>query len=121
MNLTEYPLATIPICPAVILTDFDRTLTYLYKDTQLLLELADKMIAYYGKFTVVPEALMAGDIDGYHVWHALHTHTEERLPADKASTVNHGADELVAEFERIIIERVGLFDGVAETIRELGK
>ena len=119
MNLDEKAAKLEILRPDVILADFDRTLTYLYKETQLLQELAERMIVHYEKFIVVPEQLEVGERDGYHVWHALHTLTEEWLLPDQASRINHTADASVAEFERKIIERIGLFDDVVEAIRGL--
>jgi len=57
------------IKPNVLITDFDRTLTYLYKDTTLLQELANKIVTFYGRSFDIQESYLDNVKDGYLVWH----------------------------------------------------
>ena len=103
--------------PKAMFIDFDRTLTYLYKDTDLLLELAQKMCEYYEEFTDVPADFY--ELDGYHAWHGLHRKVREEYDEDEAFDINNAAEKIVTKFETEVADRTPLFDGAIETLRKL--
>jgi phosphoglycolate phosphatase-like HAD superfamily hydrolase len=107
--------------PKVLITDFDRTMTYLYKDTNLLIELADKMVAFYSGTIDIPQKYRERNTDGYFVWHNLHEIVVDKLPHNISDEINKKADEVVADFELQIIKRIGLFSGIVESINSLSK
>ena len=107
--------------PEVLISDFDRTMTYLYQDTNLLIDLANKMVTFYSENIDVPQKYKEGNIDGYFVWHNLHEIAVSRLPYEISEKINKKADDIVADFELQIIKRIGLFSGIVESINSLNK
>lgn len=105
--------------PDVLVTDFDRTLTCLYRDPSLLIELAEKIVEHYSKSIIVPEKYLKGKIDGYFVWHDLYEAASHSLPQQVFKEINSQAENIVTDFELQIIKRIGLFSGVADTIKKL--
>ncbi|OGO83007.1 MAG: hypothetical protein A2Y18_06765 [Clostridiales bacterium GWD2_32_19] len=107
------------IKPDVLVTDFDRTLTYLYKDPSLLPELANKIRTFYGGNFYIPENYLDSETDGYKVWYKLHDIAIRELPQTVAVEINEQAENIVADFELQIVKRVGLFHDIPKVIRNL--
>ncbi|MBH1940627.1 HAD family hydrolase [Mobilitalea sibirica] len=107
------------IQPEVLVTDFDRTLTYLYKDPTLLPELANRIRSLYGRSLEIPREYVENEIDGYMVWHKLHDIAVKNFPKAEADRINKQAEDVVTDFELQIVKRVGLFPGVPEAVRQL--
>ena len=105
--------------PKVLITDYDRTLIYLYRDTNLLLELADIVNELYSRYFGVPKSLLEINKDGYMLWHKLHILALERLTIDLAEDVNRQAEDSVTNFERRVAGSMKLLHGVSEAIREI--
>lgn len=103
--------------PEVIISDFDRTLAYLYRNEQLLLELAEEICDYYSAYLSIDPMLYA--IDGYKSWHRLHPMAESRYDHEKVMEINEQAERLVTAFEFRVMEHTPFFDNVIETIKEL--
>lgn len=101
--------------PDVIVTDFDRTLTYLYQNPVLLPKLADKIRLFYDKFIEVED--LGRETDGYMVWHKLHEASVKKLHQTTADLINKQAEEIVAEYELQIVKRIGIFPGISDAIR----
>ncbi len=104
-------------CPKVIISDFDRTLAYLYRNEQLLLDLAEEICDYYSAHLSMDPTLYT--IDGYKAWHSLHRMAESRYDREKAMKINGQAEQLVTAFEFRVMEHTPFFDNVIETIKEL--
>jgi len=100
--------------PNVIITDFDRTLMYLYRDTSLLQELATRIQNHYSKFMEIPAEFHSGEHDGYLVWHSLHKNVAQ-MQLSKADEINQIAERIVTDFEIETIKKVKMFDGVKHT------
>ena len=107
------------IKPNVLITDFDRTLTYLYKDTTLLQELANKIVTFYGRSFDIQESYLDNVKDGYLVWHRLHDVVIKELPQNVAMKINEQAENLVTDFELQVIKKVGLFFDIPKAVRNL--
>lgn len=109
--------------PDVVITDFDRTLTYLYRDTQLLSNLADMIIRFYKKYIVIPDDFDFGVYDGYLVWHKLHDLLVNTTNVSFAETINKEAESIVTDFEIKIIKKIGLFSDIPKathTLHDMG-
>lgn len=104
--------------PRAIITDFDRTLAYLYRDTSLLYQLNRKMIQHYGQYLVLPSEFLNSDEDGYLLWHKLHQYAKIHL-GDVADAINQSAEAFVTDFEIAVINQVDLLPGIAESCRLL--
>lgn len=100
----------------VLLTDFDRTLIYLYKDESLLLHLAQRICDHYGASLAVETQYRS--MDGYHAWHRLHQLCEGNMGA-AAGPINDAAEQIVTSFEKEILEGIALIDGVVDTLKQL--
>ena len=107
--------------PKVLVTDFDRTLTCLYKNSDLLIDLANIISNHYKHNISIPSRLLDGKSDGYFVWHELHRRASECLPTVEANEINAKAEELVTEFELAIIKSIGLFTEVPASVHKLHK
>lgn len=108
--------------PHLIITDFDRTIAYLYRDTTLLTDLSNRIIDFYSKFIEIPPRLNNRNRDGYHVWHDLHDVAEEILH-EAAENINKQAEDLVTDFEIEVLRKVGILEGIKETcyyLKEIG-
>ncbi len=105
--------------PKVLVTDFDRTLTYLYKEPRLLPELADKICKFYDRNIDITENYLDSEPDGYRVWHKLHDVAIKKLSQSEAEQINKEAEDIVADFELQIVKRVGLFPGIPKAVRDL--
>ncbi len=103
--------------PEVIISDFDRTLAYLYRDEQLLLDLSKLICDYYSAFLSVEPMLYT--IDGYKAWHALHRTAEKQYGYEKALHMNARAEQLVTSFEFRVMENTPFFEHVIETFHQL--
>ncbi len=107
------------IKPDLLVTDFDRTLTYLYKDPSLLPELANRIRTLYGNASNFAESDSDNELDGYIVWHKLHDIAMRELPQTLATEINEQAEDIVADFELQIVKRIGLFPDIPKAIRNL--
>ena len=103
--------------PEVIVSDFDRTLAYLYRNERLLLDLAKEICDYYSAHLSIDPMLYS--IDGYKAWHSLHRMAESRYDHREAMEINGQAEQLVTAFEFRVMEDTPFFDKVIETIKEL--
>lgn len=103
--------------PKVIISDFDRTLAYLYRDERLLLELAKLICEYYSAFLDIDPILYT--IDGYKAWHRLHCAAEEQYDRERALHINEKAEQLVTSFEFRVMEKTPFFENVVQTFRHL--
>ena len=103
--------------PELIISDFDRTLAYLYRNERLLSELAEEICDYYSAYLSIDPALYT--IDGYKAWHSLHRMAESRYDHEKAMEINEQAERLVTAFEFRVMEHTPFFDNVIETIKHL--
>ena len=103
--------------PKVMISDFDRTLAYLYRNEQLLLDLAEEICDYYSAYLSIDPMLYT--IDGYKAWHGLHRVAEKQYDYEKASEINRQAEELITAFEFRVMEHTPFFDNVIETIKRL--
>lgn len=103
--------------PQYLLMDFDRTLTSLYENEQLLYGLSHSISALYSYFLTVPES--QEERDGYMVWHELHQRAVCELSEADANHVNRAAESMVTDFELNIMKRTPLFPGAAETLQKL--
>lgn len=113
-------IQTIKKCkPAVLVTDFDRTLTYLYKDPILLIELADQIHSFYQRSISITANEIDGETDGYMVWHKLHDIAIKQLLQKEAEEINQKAEKIVADFELAIVKRIGLFPDITGAVRNL--
>lgn len=107
------------IKPEVIISDFDRTLAYLYRDTTLLEDLTSKMVNFYQSYINIPLKYISNKFDGYHVWHDLHEEANKQLDKIKADIINEQAENIVTDFEIEVIKKVGLMEGIEKTINKL--
>src|SRR6185436_19254485 len=98
--------------PDVLIADFDRTLTYLYRDPVLLPELANRIRILYSKAFNLPKNDPETVSDGYFVWHRLHDIAIRELPQASAAEINQKAEDTVADFELEIIKRIGLLPDI---------
>lgn len=105
-------------CDTVV-ADFDRTMIYLYRDTSLLLSLAQMICKLYSDHITVEPSYY--EMDGYLAWHALHAKAEKELPSATADKLNRQAEELVTDFEKKVISTTDMFDGIAETVEKLSR
>jgi len=105
--------------PDILITDYDRTLIYLYRDTNLLIELAQLISEFYNKYFNVPDTLLEAGKDGYLLWHKLHTLALEKLSIDLAEDINKQAENIVTNFEFKIAKSMKLLPRISETIKEL--
>ncbi|OHE42024.1 MAG: hypothetical protein A2Y16_00095 [Tenericutes bacterium GWF2_57_13] len=105
--------------PDVIITDFDRTITYLYRNTKLLRDLSVKIIAYYQNFVSLPAPFVDTSNDGYLVWHKIHDFIDETLHSNQAYEINMGAEHLVTEFEIEVLQQVGMLEGLVDAVIKL--
>lgn len=103
--------------PKVIIFDFDRTLTYLYKDKTLLTDLATKICGYYSKYIDIQDDFYA--MDGYHSWHNLHRLICKKYNYEESSNINNNAEKIVTDFEFKVMSKTNLLDGVVDTIQQL--
>lgn len=106
--------------PSVIITDFDRTIAYLYRDTSLLTKLNQAIVSFYQNHIEIPSTIINRNEDGYFVWHKLHDFVEQTL-SDVADPINKKAEDLVTQFEIEVIKQVGMLDGIKEVCLELRK
>lgn len=100
-----------------VIADFDRTLAYLYRDESLLTELARKICDLYSGYLHVNSAYR--NADGYIAWYALHAEAKEGLPESKAYELNLAAEAEVTQFEKQVVARTDLFEGVENAVRSL--
>lgn len=105
--------------PDVLIADFDRTLTYLYKDPILLPELANRIRILYSKAFNLPKTDSENVSDGYFVWHKLHDIAIRELPEVLAAEINQKAEDIVADFELEIIKRIGLLPDIPKAVRSI--
>lgn len=103
--------------PDVIITDFDRTLIYLYRDITLLTKLAKIISDFYSDYIEVDDSFYFKD--GYYSWHELHQKADDELPEEQSADINKRAEELVTRFEREVVANLPLFDGIKETVNKL--
>lgn len=109
----------IQLKPEVLVTDFDRTLTYLYREPALLPELANRIYKTYSRHLKLKEDGLDRSMDGYLVWHKLHDEAFKILDCAEAERINKQAEDVVTEFELQIVKRVGLFPEIPKAIRDL--
>lgn len=105
--------------PEVLILDFDRTLAYLYRDEQLLLDLAKIICDYYSGFLNMDSELYA--MDGYKAWYRLHRVVDQQYAREEALRINGQAEELVTAFEVRVVEKTPFFEAVVETLEGLHK
>ncbi len=103
--------------PEIIITDFDRTLIYFYKDVSLLLQLAKIISDYYSLYIDVDDSYYMKD--GYNSWHELHQKVDDEYSQEQSYEINSKAEMLVTKFEMETEEKVPLFENVDQTIKLL--
>ena len=103
--------------PQVLILDFDRTLAYLYRDEQLLLELAEIICDHYAAFLPIDPTLYT--MDGYKSWYRLHRDAVQKYAPEEAQRINGRAEELVTAFEARVVARTPFFENVAEALQFL--
>lgn len=106
-----------PDRPEIIITDFDRTLIYLYRDVSLLLQLAKIISDYYSLYIKVDESFYMRD--GYNSWHELHQKVYDEYSEEQSAQINAQAEKLVTKFEMETEAKTPLFDGVDKTVKAL--
>lgn len=105
--------------PKILILDFDRTLAYLYRDEQLLLDLAELICEHYSAFLTVEPSLYT--IDGYKAWHQLHRLAQQQYSPEKALEINAKAEELVTSFEARVVKNTPFFENTVQTLERLHK
>ncbi len=103
--------------PSTIILDFDRTLVYLYRNEQLLFDLAKIICNYYSNYLSIDPSLYT--IDGYKAWYYLHQLTCNNYEYEDAFEINNKAEQLVTDFESHVIDNTNFLENVIETLNKL--
>ena len=101
---------TKSVNPDYIIFDFDRTLTYLYKDKSLLNTLKTQVLDCYSKYFKVPTSIIESDTSAYFSWHKLSEYTKTLFESSKVRETNIEADKVVADFELSCYKKTGLLE-----------
>ncbi len=107
------------LLPSVIIFDFDRTLTFLYQDVDLLVELKRRVLGCYEGLDIPDEVISRLPADGYLSWHRLHSWVAATHSDEAGELANERAQKLVADFEFSRAAVTPLLPGVVESIHSL--
>jgi phosphoglycolate phosphatase-like HAD superfamily hydrolase len=103
----------------LLLTDFDRTLVYFYRDTSLLSVLQSTVVELYARVLDIEVENLSPD--GYLAWHQLHERALLELSPDASGALNAAAERLVTHFEIELARTVELLPHVDSTVEALAK